>query len=261
MSLPVSFASNTLERMVDFLNESNRIESIEEIDYRDTTHQIPTRGHFGALINSQQAALNHEPLTVKKIEFWQSLLTQEQVPFGHSIAENEIGHIRSPLLHKNVTVGTHIAPHYSEVPAQLEQLIKKINTELQDQDKLKDDATYCQLLGNAFQAFEAIHPFVDGNGRVGRLIANYIATYCHRPIMVFHSEKGERSAYYEAHHSPEHMVNFMAKKVQEVIFGLNQTILFKQANYSGATARYRSPDGQYEEWYEWHALMMNNQNK
>lgn len=254
MTLPASFAQNTFSRMIDFLNESNRIESITKINYQNKVYQVAQKGHFGALIDSQQSALEHKPLSIRMIKEWQGLLTREQLEIGEHIEEEEIGRIRSPSLPKNVRIGSHIPPHYSHVPTLLDFLVERINEGLKDLEKFQDNAEYCKFLGESFQEFESIHPFGDGNGRTGRLLANYIATYCARPIIVFNSEMRERNRYYDAHKSGKDMARFMAGKVQEVIFGPKGVLLFKKEALSETKARYQSHDGKYEEIYDWTAL-------
>lgn len=254
MPLPISFELNTFDRMIEFLNESNRIEGIHEIDYRDPNFQKFDEGHFAALVQSQENALENEKLSIQKIEHWQGLLAQEQIPLGHIIDKDAVGHVRSPDLPRNVKVGARTASHYSQVLQQLDALIDTINERLRSPDQFQDDVKYCQFLGSVFQRFEEIHPFVDGNGRVGRLIVNYIATYCKRPLIIFRSESSERNEYNEAHKSSKAMIQYMAKKIQEVIFGLNGDLLVKSDDLSGATSRYKSTHDDYQELYEWHEL-------
>jgi hypothetical protein len=242
--------------MVQFLNESNRIEGITEIDYQQPRYQTPDSGHFGAFVDSQRLALDKKPLTIKKIREWQGMLTREQSAFrSHQLEEQEIGRVRnSATLPKNVRVGKHVPPHYEHVPTLLSHWLEKTNDRLKDEEKLKDDAELCRCVGEIFLEFEKIHPFGDGNGRTGRLIANYIETYCGRPITVFNSELREKNRYYEAHDSMEGMTRFMAKKVQEVIFGLNGQPLFRAEEKGDLTSVYQSADGQYRETYDWHVL-------
>ncbi len=56
-------------------------------------------------------------------------------------------------------------PHPSEVPGLLDRWIKWVAGESQDYHPI-------EWAGIAHAQFEAIHPFVDGNGRVGRLLMN-----------------------------------------------------------------------------------------
>jgi len=255
IQIPESVQHNGLDRCIQFLNESNQIETIKEIDYHDQNFRQPDKGHFGAFILSQQSALARQPLTPKLIKQWQALLTQEQILFHHAIKDEEIGHIRGPNLQKNVTVGKHIPPTWENVPNLLQMLIEDINEGLKDLDKLSDDAEYCKFLGSVFQQFESIHPFADGNGRTGRLMVNYIATYCNRPIIIFNSEMIERNRYYEAHVSKKDMCCFMATKMQEAIFGESGKLLLKTEQLSGSSCRYISSDNQETEIYEWHKLV------
>lgn len=214
--LPVSFSINSMEQMVQFLNESNKIEDIA-IDYGNKKHQTMEAGHFGALVLSQKQALEKKPLSVRMIKDWQALVTSEQRSAGVEIDDEAIGHIRSYSLPRNVYVGGHTPPSYAVVPDFLAKLIEEINEGLRDQEKLKDDEEFAKFLGYSFQQFESIHPFVDGNGRVGRLLANYILTYYGRKIIVFQSSDKEKSDYYKAHKSPDDMALFMAIKIKETI--------------------------------------------
>ena len=51
--------------------------------------------------------------------------------------------------------------------------------------------------GSYFHAkFENIHPFADGNGRVGRLAMNYLLVLHNHPPVIIHEE--DRKCYYEA---------------------------------------------------------------
>jgi hypothetical protein len=241
MSLPSSFEKNTFERMLHFVNESNRIEDIEPINCnKDEGFKIS--GHFEALIASQVSASNREPLSLRKIEHWQNLLKKDQsTPLapGKELKENALGSADEA----NVS--------------EIKELIAYINTALDYPDQLQDDLEYCVFLATVLQRFESLNLSIECRGKVARLLANYIATYCGRPIVIFNSDEEEKNQYSRACQSPRNMAYFIAQKIQEAIFGLNGTILFKKAESSpGATCCYQSAQGEYKEYYEWHALIL-----
>lgn len=239
------------DRGFDFLRESNAIEGIKEIDYRIPKLQDSEKGHFGAYTISQNMALEKQPLTVKTIKQWQRLITEEQRLFGHGIDEEAIGRIRnSQTLQRNVRIANHIPPSYNEVPTLIDALIESINEKLKT-NKLTNDAEYCFFLGSSLQRFEEIHPFADGNGRVGRLLTNYIATYCGRPIIVFNSEKYECNRFYKAHQSKKAMAAFLSDKIKEAVAGFNGSLIFPSGKSSGSSIEYQTSDGRNKEIVNW----------
>ncbi len=205
-------------REIEFLNESNKIENIHEINYHNNGFQSSTTGHFGAYVVSRQLAVEHKSLSVKILKHWQKMIGEEQKKHTTTeIGDEEIGHIRSPFLQKEVRIGNHIPPKSEHVPSLLQFLIEDVNQDLTNHFDLYryDDEAFAQFAGKYFLLFERIHPFADGNGRMGRLVANYLATYCDRPILVFPSEYCMRNRYIEAHESEDKMGQYFLKRMKE----------------------------------------------
>ncbi|MCX6815614.1 MAG: Fic family protein [Candidatus Aenigmarchaeota archaeon] len=86
-----------------------------------------------------------------------------------------------------VRIGGYIAPDWQDVEKLIEKLIKFIN-----QEKINP----VELVARAHYRFEKIHPFVDGNGRIGRLIMNCILWHSSYPMIIIEHKK--RRAYYSA---------------------------------------------------------------
>ncbi|WP_305117595.1 Fic family protein [Acutalibacter muris] len=83
----------------------------------------------------------------------------------------------------------------SEVGAALEDVAAEMSELLEELQDITPDNTL--TVAACFHAkFENIHPFADGNGRVGRLAMNYFLVLHGHPPIVIHEE--DRRAYYEA---------------------------------------------------------------
>ena len=79
----------------------------------------------------------------------------------------------------NVRVGNHIAPPFYSVPGKLTALLKWFN---KNQNKLPPVVVTAYF----HSEFESIHPFVDGNGRTGRLLMNFMLKNSdYPPITIF----------------------------------------------------------------------------
>lgn len=87
-----------------------------------------------------------------------------------------------------VRVGNYHAPDWQGVKKLMKNLIKFY----QDNKKMNS----VELAGRIHYKFEKIHPFGDGNGRVGRLIMNYILWHKGYPMIIIEYQK--RSSYYRA---------------------------------------------------------------
>ena len=65
-----------------------------------------------------------------------------------------------------VKVGNHIAVDPKEVVERLEKLLIEYNS--------NEDISIVKKIAKFHLGFEYIHPFVDGNGRIGRVLNNYL---------------------------------------------------------------------------------------
>lgn len=76
-----------------------------------------------------------------------------------------------------------------DVPEDIKVICEFVNEHQDKTDALK--------LASAFQCmFEAVHPFADGNGRVGRWLTNYLLVLNGHPPVLFARE--QRQEYYDA---------------------------------------------------------------
>jgi len=86
-----------------------------------------------------------------------------------------------------VRVGHHIAPDWQDVKKLMNELIRFIN---------KEKMNPVEFAARIHYRFEKIHPFGDGNGRIGRLLMNQILWYSSYPMLIIEYKK--RNSYYKA---------------------------------------------------------------
>jgi len=184
------------DRELEFLHESNKIEDIENIDYRKPENAIPGAGHVGAFLDAMNLAKD-VAITVADICRWQSMITGEQLRFGVEIATAGIGKIRSPELPINVKVGSSKTPSFLRVPEMLDDLIREMRVDTAVATKSDALEIGAAAVGDYLCEFEWIHPFIDGNGRTGRILANLVGMRHGLPLLVFKSS--DRQKFFESH--------------------------------------------------------------
>ncbi len=101
-----------------------------------------------------------------------------------------------------VKVGPYLAPDWQTIEKSMEQLIKFID---------KSTLNPVELATRAHYIFEKIHPFGDGNGRIGRLLMNHILWKKGYPMLIIENLK--RKNYYKAlQQSEEGFRNYLVRK-------------------------------------------------
>lgn len=198
------------ERALCFLHESNAIEDIHCFDY-SASRDGALHGHAAAYLHSQQLARSRKPMSALDLCYWQQLIVLEQRQANITIPEVAVGKFRSGFVPFNVGVGAYVPPSFARVPELMQTWMRDLRTHLVDDAAMPENTELADVCGETLQRFQAIHPFVDGNGRVGRLLVNYLLAYWQRPIVVF--ELCEREAFFAAHRSRASMRQFMRRKL------------------------------------------------
>ena len=112
-------------------------------------------------------------------------------------------------VHKIIVTGSRaVFPH----PEDVQKLLKGFfNWYTKEEKKLNP----VELAALAHLKFVSIHPFSDGNGRISRLLANYILKKHGYPL--FNIKFGDRIAYYKSletsqvHYKPKYFVRYFLK--------------------------------------------------
>jgi len=105
-----------------------------------------------------------------------------------------------------VRVGPYVAPDWRKVEEFMKQLIAFIN---------ESHLNSVEIAARAHFMFEKIHPFGDGNGRIGRLLLNFILWKSGYPMLIIEYKK--RKSYYKAlQRTEEGFVNYFAKRYLSV---------------------------------------------
>lgn len=87
-----------------------------------------------------------------------------------------------------VRVGTHIAPAPEHVERMMDEILLEYSSDL--------DSYFSDKIAKFHLAFETIHPFCDGNGRIGRVIVNWQLMRLGFPGIIIRDK--EKKTYYQS---------------------------------------------------------------
>jgi len=141
-----------------------------------------------------QEAKNHKEafdyvMKLKQEKLDQAMICRVQEKVVDGTLEEHLKEFEGKLREVNVRVGVHIAPPYYSVPRKLGALIKWFNANRKKHHPIVVAAYF-------HSEFEGVHPFVDGNGRTGRLLINFMLKKAgFPPITIFFKYRAD---YYQA---------------------------------------------------------------
>jgi Fic family protein len=142
------------------------------------------------------------------IVFLQMLKTQETLSeqlilkWHENIFKETKSDIAGRFRNYRVRVGPYIAPNWKNVNKLIKHLVLFVN-----ESKLNS----VEVAARAHYIFEKTHPFGDGNGRIGRLLMNFVLWKNQYPMLVIEYKK--RKSYYKAlKRSEEGFVNYFIRR-------------------------------------------------
>lgn len=173
------YNSNAIENSTLTLQETERI--LLELE---VARNVSVRELFEAknLARVTEYIRNKKDVTLNK----ETILLLHKMLIG-GINDNIAGRFRAE--HEYVRVGTHIAP----APGHIERLLDNL---LADYESSHDEY-FLDRISRFHLEFERIHPFVDGNGRIGRVLINMQLMLHGYPSAIIRN-KGKRDYYYPA---------------------------------------------------------------
>lgn len=157
------------EFLVDFTYNSNAIEG-NTLTLKETALILQE----GITVDKKPLKEHLEVIGHKEAFFYIEELVREKVPISedvvkdiHSIVLMDRPQDRGRYRRIPVTISgaVHEPPQPYLVPVLMEQLIDEYNRKMQDRHLIERVSLF-------HLKFESIHPFIDGNGRTGRLLLN-----------------------------------------------------------------------------------------
>lgn len=90
-------------------------------------------------------------------------------------------------------------PDYVELPSLLDMYLDYLNSRVDAYlTKRINIKEFISFIAKQHCYFEAVHPFEDGNGRVGRILTNYILISCGMPLISIRGEDEDVKMYFSA---------------------------------------------------------------
>jgi len=173
------YNSNAIENSTLSLEETEKILLEIDLDRFISEREIFEAKNLGRVVSYINKRAKEQELDLEVILSLHKMLIS-------NIRDDVAGRFRSD--NEYVRVGSHIAPGPKEVKDRLQIMLAEYNA--------SSYKIIIKRIARLHLTFEYIHPFVDGNGRIGRVIDNYLLI--REGFVPINIKFIDRKKYYEA---------------------------------------------------------------
>ncbi|MBU4299511.1 Fic family protein [Patescibacteria group bacterium] len=173
------YNSNAIENSTLTLEETEKILLQIDLDRYITEREIFEAKNLARVVSYIDKRDKEQELTLEVILSLHKMLIS-------NIHDDVAGRFRKD--NEYVRVGSHIAPSSKEIQERLEKMFSEYNASSYE--------NIIKRIARLHLAFEHTHPFIDGNGRIGRVINNYLLI--REGFVPINIKFIDRKKYYEA---------------------------------------------------------------
>lgn len=173
------YNSNAIENSTLTLEETEKILLQIDLDRYITEREIFEAKNLARVVSYIDKRAKEQELSLEVILSLHKMLIS-------NIRDDIAGRFRED--NEFVRVGSHIAPNPKEVVGRLEKMLAEYNSASHE--------NIIKRIAKLHLTFEHTHPFCDGNGRIGRVINNYVLI--REGFVPINIKFIDRKKYYEA---------------------------------------------------------------
>ncbi len=151
------YNSNAIENSTLTLEETEKILLQIDLDRFISQREVFEAKNLARVVSYIEKRAKEQELTLDVMLSLHKMLIS-------NIREDIAGRFRKG--DERVRVGSHIAPHAREVIERLETILAEYNA--------SNHESIIKRIAKLHLSFEYTHPFIDGNGRIGRVLNNYL---------------------------------------------------------------------------------------
>lgn len=196
------YNSNAIENSTLTLEETERILLEQELSRNVSVRETFEARNLSRVMEYKQSSARDGEVDSDLI-----LLLHQMLISG--IDDNIAGRYRKEG--EYVRVGAHIAPAPEHVETMMEQIIVAYTSDL--------ETWFLDKIARFHLEFETIHPFCDGNGRMGRVLINFQLLKLGLPRIIIRNSEKQRYyrafVEYEQRESTKEMERILALALQE----------------------------------------------